>query len=36
MKDEFYQFCGWDPQTGVPLTERLEVLDIGWAREHLP
>jgi len=36
MKDEFYQFCGWDLQTGVPLTERLEALDIGWVEEHLP
>lgn len=35
MKDEFYQFCGWDLETGAPLTERLEALGIGWVKEHM-
>jgi aldehyde:ferredoxin oxidoreductase len=36
MKDEFYQFCGWDVKSGVPLAERLEALDIGWVQEYMP
>jgi aldehyde:ferredoxin oxidoreductase len=36
MKDEFYQFCGWDVKTGVPLAERLEALDIGWVQKYIP
>ncbi|MFQ6134820.1 MAG: aldehyde ferredoxin oxidoreductase C-terminal domain-containing protein, partial [Nitrososphaerales archaeon] len=27
-KDEFYQYIGWDPETGIPTRERLEELDL--------
>jgi aldehyde:ferredoxin oxidoreductase len=35
MKDEFYEFCGWDLQTGAPLNERLEKLEIGWVKKYI-
>jgi aldehyde:ferredoxin oxidoreductase len=28
VKDEYYQFMGWDPKTGIPTRERLEELDL--------
>jgi len=30
-KHYYYMLMGWDRETGVPLAEKLEELDIGWA-----
>ncbi len=30
-KHYYYMLMGWDRETGVPLAEKLEDLDIGWA-----
>jgi aldehyde:ferredoxin oxidoreductase len=27
----FYGMMGWDPETGVPTSEKLEELGISWA-----
>ena len=35
MKDEFYQFCGWDLKSGAPLAERLDALDLDWVKAYL-
>jgi aldehyde:ferredoxin oxidoreductase len=35
MKDEFYQFCGWDLENGAPLAARLDSLGIGWVKAHM-
>jgi aldehyde:ferredoxin oxidoreductase len=35
MKDEFYQICGWDQETGAPLIERLAALDIAWVKDYI-
>jgi aldehyde:ferredoxin oxidoreductase len=29
----YYGYMGWDPVTGMPTTETLEALNIGWAAE---
>jgi aldehyde:ferredoxin oxidoreductase len=31
-----YTLKGWDPETGVPTSERLESLSLGWAADMLP
>jgi aldehyde:ferredoxin oxidoreductase len=28
--DKYFEFCGWDVETGVPTTAKLEELDLGW------
>jgi len=35
MKDEFYQFCGWDLKTGIPTRERVEKLGIPWVLDGI-
>jgi aldehyde:ferredoxin oxidoreductase len=35
LMGEFYELRGWDPQTGVPRTERLEELDLSFAAQDL-
>jgi aldehyde:ferredoxin oxidoreductase len=30
-KRYYYALMGWDPETGIPLQEKLEELDIAWA-----
>mgnify|MGYP005859039203 FL=1 len=29
MLDEYYEYRGWDPQTGIPTAERLAALGLG-------
>jgi aldehyde:ferredoxin oxidoreductase len=33
---QFYTMMGWDAQSGVPTTAKLNELDIAWAQEYLP
>ena len=33
MKDEFYKISGWDIETGAPLPDKLNQLEIGWVGE---
>jgi aldehyde:ferredoxin oxidoreductase len=28
--DRYYEFCGWDVETGNPTRDKLEELDLGW------
>jgi len=28
--DRYFEFCGWDVETGVPTTEKLQELDLDW------
>ena len=28
--DKYFEFCGWDIETGVPTKAKLEELDLGW------
>jgi aldehyde:ferredoxin oxidoreductase len=28
--DRYFEFCGWDIETGIPTPEKLEELDLGW------
>jgi aldehyde:ferredoxin oxidoreductase len=28
--DKYFEFCGWDVETGIPTAEKLEELDLGW------
>ena len=28
--DKYFEFCGWDVETGVPTTAKLEELDLAW------
>ena len=28
--DKYFEFCGWDVETGVPTRAKLEELDLGW------
>jgi aldehyde:ferredoxin oxidoreductase len=32
----YYGMMGWDVESGVPTVEKLQELDIGWAKEYLP
>ena len=32
----YYAMAGWDRETGVPLPEKLEELDVAWAEAYLP
>ena len=33
-RSAYYEFSGWDPQTGRPLRSKLEELGIEWADQH--
>jgi aldehyde:ferredoxin oxidoreductase len=33
---KYFVMVGWDAETGAPLPEKLEELDIAWASEYLP
>jgi len=33
--DTYFEFCGWDIETGVPTRARLEQLDLGWVADQL-
>ena len=33
--EKYYQFCGWDVETGNPTREKLELLDLGWVADQL-
>lgn len=35
-KGYFYDMMGWDEKTGIPTSEALQQLDIGWSAQHLP
>lgn len=28
--DKYFEFCGWEIETGVPTREKLEDLDLEW------
>jgi len=28
--DKYFEFCGWDVESGIPKREKLEELDLGW------
>lgn len=28
--DKYFEFCGWDIESGIPKREKLEELDLGW------
>jgi aldehyde:ferredoxin oxidoreductase len=28
--DRYFEFCGWDIETGIPTSEKLDELDLGW------
>jgi aldehyde:ferredoxin oxidoreductase len=28
--DKYFEFCGWDVETGIPTTAKLEELDLDW------
>ena len=28
--DRYFEFCGWDIETGIPTREKLQELDLGW------
>jgi aldehyde:ferredoxin oxidoreductase len=28
--DKYFEFCGWDVETGIPTAAKLEELDLGW------
>ncbi len=30
-----YGTLGWDHETGVPVSEKLQELDVGWAASHV-
>jgi len=30
MKDVYYEYMGWDPQTAIPSRAKLESLGLGW------
>jgi aldehyde:ferredoxin oxidoreductase len=32
----YYKMMGWDEESGIPSSESLERLEIGWAARHLP
>jgi len=32
---EYFKFCGWDVETGVPTRHKLEELDLGWVADQL-
>jgi aldehyde:ferredoxin oxidoreductase len=34
-KTEYYECCGWDPQTGTPTRATLESLDLAWVADQL-
>jgi hypothetical protein len=31
----FYGMMGWDRETGLPTSEKLQALGIGWVDEHI-
>jgi aldehyde:ferredoxin oxidoreductase len=33
--DKYFEFCGWDVQTGIPTRARLEELNLGWVADQL-
>jgi aldehyde:ferredoxin oxidoreductase len=33
--DKYFEFCGWDVETGIPTRARLEQLDLGWVADQL-
>ena len=33
--EEYYQLCGWDLESGAPLRETLDRLDIDWAADNI-
>lgn len=35
-KKIYYDLAGWDPETGYPLRETLEKLDLGWLADEHP
>jgi aldehyde:ferredoxin oxidoreductase len=35
MLNEYYAVRGWDPQTGLPSRQRLELLNLGWVADDL-
>jgi aldehyde:ferredoxin oxidoreductase len=35
MLDYFYEFRGWNKQTGVPTREKLEELELGYVADQL-
>jgi aldehyde:ferredoxin oxidoreductase len=34
--ESYYEQAGWDPETGYPLSETLEALELGWLAGQLP
>jgi aldehyde:ferredoxin oxidoreductase len=32
---QYYEMCGWDPQTGAPTRAALESLDLAWVADQL-
>ena len=35
MLDYYYEFRGWDKETGYPLRKRLKELEIEWVTKEL-
>jgi aldehyde:ferredoxin oxidoreductase len=33
--DTYFDFCGWDVETGIPTRHKLEELDLGWVADQL-
>jgi len=33
--DTYFEFCGWDVETGIPTRSKLEQLDLGWVADQL-
>jgi aldehyde:ferredoxin oxidoreductase len=33
--DKYFEFCGWNVETGIPTRARLEQLDLGWVADQL-
>jgi aldehyde:ferredoxin oxidoreductase len=33
--DKYFEFCGWDVETGIPSRAKLEELDLGWVADQL-
>jgi aldehyde:ferredoxin oxidoreductase len=33
--DQYFQFCGWNVETGIPTRAKLEELELGWVADQL-